>query len=106
MLLISGSIFDNSDIDYVDNSNPLTTTSCGHYSLFKKPCLPPAVRPDARITSFYTLKTARACSDMKTVFTPFLKDRFLYTIRMNPSIINMSSATRPSCTGHISPEIR
>ncbi|NLN81628.1 MAG: AraC family transcriptional regulator [Clostridiales bacterium] len=47
MLLISGSIFDNSDIDYVDNSNPLTTTSCGHYSLFKKPCFATS-RPTGR----------------------------------------------------------
>ncbi len=36
MMMNSGSLYNNSDIDIADHDHPLTVTSCGHYTLVKK----------------------------------------------------------------------
>jgi AraC family transcriptional regulator of arabinose operon len=36
MMVLSGSVLENSEIDFVDTEHPLTVTSCGHYSLLKR----------------------------------------------------------------------
>lgn len=55
MLIVSGSVPENSEIDIVDVKNPLTVTSCGHYSLIKRQRLltsRPAGRKDYQLLYF------------------------------------------------------
>ena len=54
MLIISGSLY-NSESDFVDDQSPLTVTSCGHYSLIKRPRFVtnrPAGRKDYQLLYF------------------------------------------------------